>query len=59
MSLPGKRNKASVPAAGVSSGLSKSSSLGQSKLRGEGDGQIPHGTSKESVKKKQGNFTIC
>ena len=59
MSLPGKRNKATTPSAGVESGLSKSSSLGQKKLRGEGDGQIPHNAGKETHKKKQGTFTTC
>ena len=57
--LPGKRVKHSTPAAGVASGLSSSQKCTDKKLRGEGDGQIPHNAGKETHKTKAGNFETC
>lgn len=56
--LGGKRVKHSTPAAGVASGLSSSEKIADKKLRGEGDGQIPHNSGKESHSTKAGNFTV-
>lgn len=56
--LNNKRTKHSTPAAGVGSGLSSSEKITDKKLRGEGDGQIPH-SKKSSHTTPAGKFTVC
>lgn len=56
--LNNKRTKHSTPAAGVASGLSSSEKITDKKLRGEGDGQIPH-SKKSSHTTKAGKFEVC
>jgi len=57
--LSGKRVKHAKPAAGVGSGLSSCEAISDKKLRGEGDGQIPHNAGKVSHKTKAGTFETC